>query len=66
MTPEMIAEGRAIGKKIAHAKALRVAAADAARDYVRRAYDAGATEVELAALLNVDRANTIRRWLGKS
>ncbi|MGO9254575.1 MAG: hypothetical protein ACLP5J_25250 [Mycobacterium sp.] len=61
----MTAEGRIIARKIAHAKAQRKAVADTAREFVRRAHAAGATEVELAKLLGVDRANTIRRWLGK-
>ncbi len=29
------------------------------------AHEAGVTEVELAAQLGVDRARTLRRWLGK-
>jgi hypothetical protein len=29
------------------------------------AHQAGVTEVELAQLLGVDRARTLRRWLGK-
>ena len=35
-------------------------------DFAQRAHDAGATEVEIAKLLGVDRARTLRRWLGKA
>jgi hypothetical protein len=36
-----------------------------ARRIAIRAYQAGMTEVDLARELGVDRAKTIRRWLGK-
>ena len=66
MSPEMAAEGRAIAKKLAQANARREAVIASAKEFVVRAHDAGATEVEIAKLLGVDRARTLRRWLGKA
>lgn len=40
-------------------------ATEAAAKAAVAAHDAGMTEVELAAILGVDRARTLRRWLGK-
>lgn len=66
MSPEMAAEGRAIAKKLGQARQRWEDVTAAAKDFAQRAHDAGATEVEIAKLLGVDRARTLRRWLGKA
>ena len=38
---------------------------DEAKTVAIEAHEAGYTEVELAHLLGVDRARTLRRWIGK-
>lgn len=65
MNPDLAAEGRAIGRKLKQVREREKVVKDSAKDWTRRAQDAGATEVEMAAILGVDRANTIRPWLGK-
>ncbi len=40
-------------------------AVDDAKAIALEAHQAGVTEVELAEALGVDRARTLRRWLGK-
>jgi hypothetical protein len=65
MDPEMLAEGRAIARKLKQARQRWEDARESAKDWTQRAYDAGATETEMGKILGVDRANTIRPWLGK-
>lgn len=53
------------GRDLACATANRDAVVAECRQLAVDGYAAGMTEVRLAELLGVDRANTIRRWLGK-
>lgn len=53
------------GQKLATATERRSAAVAECRQLAQDAHAAGMTEVELAKLFKVDRARTIRRWLGK-
>ncbi len=53
------------GEALAAVNAERAEAVAAAREVAVRAYEAGMTEVELSRRLGVDRAGTVRRWLGK-
>lgn len=55
----------AAGAEVAATTAARAKAVEAAQVLARRASKDGMTDVELAQLLGVDRARTIRRWLGK-
>jgi hypothetical protein len=43
----------------------RRSAVDAAKSMANKLYLAGASDAEIARLFQVDRARTIRRWLGK-
>jgi len=61
----MRCEGAEIARKLSKVNAERAAIVNGAREFALSAHAAGMTEVELAALLGVDRARTIRRWLGK-
>jgi hypothetical protein len=54
-----------LGKKLAKHTADRSATVDECKALAIELHAAGMTEVELAALFKVDRARTIRRWLGK-
>jgi hypothetical protein len=54
------------GADLAAADAARQAAVELAKKTAQAAYAEGMTEVELAKLFDVDRARTIRRWLGKT
>lgn len=65
MTPELQTEGAAIARRLARVNRTRAEIVEAATDYTRRAHAAGVSESELARLLSVDRARTIRRWLRK-
>ena len=56
---------RQAGKKLSTATERRADAVAECRQLARDMHAAGMTEVELAALFQVDRARTIRRWLGK-
>lgn len=56
---------RQAGKKLGTATERRSAIVEECRQLAVEMYAAGMTETELAILLNVDRARTIRRWLGK-
>ena len=56
---------RQAGKKLGTATERRAAIVDECRQLAIDMHAAGMTEVELASLLGVDRARTIRRWLGK-
>lgn len=51
--------------RLAAARAEWNAATEAAAGIARQAHENGVTEVELARALGVDRARTLRRWLGK-
>lgn len=53
------------GADLAAATKARKRAVDAAKRVAAAAHAAGMTEVELADRLGVDRARTMRRWLGK-
>lgn len=53
------------GAKLNAATAARVAAVKSAKKVATDAHEAGMSDSELAQLLGVDRARTIRRWLGK-
>jgi hypothetical protein len=55
----------AAGTELAAARAAWKAATDNARKVAVAAHKAGMTEVAIAQALGVDRANTLRRWLGK-
>jgi hypothetical protein len=52
-------------KRLAAARSEWQAAVDEAKRVAVAAHEAGASEVELAQALGVDRARTVRRWLGK-
>jgi hypothetical protein len=65
ITPDLAAEGRAIARKLQQTRDRQEAVKESAKDWAHRAHDAGGTEVEMAAILNVDRAKTLRPWLGK-
>lgn len=51
---------------LAVARAGLVRAKDAAKAAAVAAHKAGHSEVAIAKALGVDRANTLRRWLGKA
>lgn len=53
-------------KRLQAAKAEWKAATDEAAQVARDAYEDGFSEVALAKGLGVDRARTLRRWLGKN
>lgn len=55
----------AAAAELAAARAHLDQAKNAAIAIAKEAHAAGVTEVELASLLGVDRARTLRRWLGK-
>lgn len=50
---------------LAAARAAWNQAVEGAKSVAIEAHQAGVTEVELAQQLGVDRARTLRRWLGK-
>jgi len=56
---------RQAGKKLTTATERRAAIVDECRQLAVDMHAAGMTQVELANLLGIDRARTIRRWLGK-
>lgn len=66
VTDALRAKVAAAGAALSDANTARDTAVAAARIVANRAHNAGMTEVELAALLGVDRARTVRRWLGKT
>lgn len=66
ISPELEAEGTELAIDLKDLRINLSRATAAATRFARKAYAAGATEVELARLLGVDRARTIRRWLGKA
>jgi hypothetical protein len=43
----------------------RRSAVDAAKSMANKLYVAGVSDAEIARLFQVDRARTVRRWLGK-
>ena len=66
VTDALRAKVAAAGAALADADTARDTAVAAARKVAVKAHTAGMTEVELAKLLRVDRARTVRRWLGKT
>lgn len=54
-----------IGRKIRAHRERHTWLMSIARDAAKEAIASGATEVEVARALGVDRARTLRRWLGK-
>lgn len=66
VTDALRARVAAAGAALADANTARDTAVAAARKVTVAAHKAGMSEVELAALLGVDRARTVRRWLGKT
>lgn len=64
VTDKLRAEVEAAGADFHAAFAARQAAAEHAKKVARRALKAGMTQAEIADLMGVDRARTIRRWLG--
>lgn len=65
VTPAMRRKVEKAGADLAAARKQWQKSTAAAAEVALEAHDAGMTEVELAALLGVDRARTVRRWLGK-
>lgn len=55
----------AIGRQLRAANQRRAKVVLAAREAAKLAAAEGLTEVEIARALGVDRARTLRRWLGK-
>jgi uncharacterized protein involved in exopolysaccharide biosynthesis len=53
------------GQQFRRNQSERATLADEMAALARRGADAGMTEVEMAEALGVDRARTLRRWLGK-
>jgi plasmid maintenance system antidote protein VapI len=62
---ELVADLRDVAVAIREARDQLNRVIAEARRIAIRAYQAGMTEVDLARELGVDRAKTIRRWLGK-
>jgi hypothetical protein len=62
---ELVADLRDVGIALREARDQLNRVIAEARRIAIRAYQAGMTEVDLARELGVDRAKTIRRWLGK-
>jgi hypothetical protein len=56
--------GTRVGRKLARARTTETKVLDEAAEFARQAYNAGQTEVAIAAWLGVDRG-TVRGWLGK-
>lgn len=65
VTDALRAELEAAGAEFRAAFTARRAAADRAKEVAQRALKAGMSQAEIADLMGVDRARTIRRWLGK-
>jgi hypothetical protein len=65
MDPDLEAEGRAIGRKLSQARQRWDDAKELAKDWAQRAQACDGNEVEMAKILGVDRAKTLRPWLGK-
>lgn len=61
---KLLADLEAAAVEYQQTTAAREAAIERAKALARRASDAGMTQRELATLFGVDRARTIRRWLG--
>jgi hypothetical protein len=62
---QLRANARRAAAKYHRANATRVEAVEAAKVVAQQCSDAGITDVEIAELFGVDRARTVRRWLGK-
>ena len=56
----------ALGRELAEANSRRSDVVARARAAAQAAYAAGFTQKDIAATLGVDRARTLRRWLGKA
>lgn len=56
---------KSIGRQLKAANLRRAEVIKAAREAAVTAVAAGMSEVEVARALGVDRARTLRRWLGK-
>jgi len=65
VTPAMRRKVEKAGADLLAARAQWQKSTAAAAKVAVQAHDAGMTEVELASILGVDRARTVRRWLGK-
>lgn len=52
------------GAEVAAATAARDKAVETAKRIALKAHKAGMPQAEIAALMGVDRARTVRRWLG--
>jgi hypothetical protein len=64
VTDKLRAEVEAAGADYHSATAAREAAIVKAKRVALRAYNAGMPQSEIADMMGVDRARTIRRWLG--
>lgn len=65
VSDKLRAEVEAAGAEFHAAFKARQQAADKAKRVAARALKAGMSQAEIAELMGVDRARTIRRWLGK-
>lgn len=65
MSDDMRRRMEKAGRDLAAANAARQAALEVAKKAAQDAYSEGMSEGELARLFGIDRARTIRRWLGK-
>lgn len=63
--PAMLRKIEKAGADLAAARKQWHKATEAAAKVAVQAVEAGVSEVELARMLGVDRARTLRRWLGK-
>jgi len=64
VTDKLRAEVEAAGAEYQAADAARKTAIEHAKRVARKALNAGMPQAEIADLMGVDRARTIRRWLG--
>lgn len=64
VTDELLEEVSAAGAEYRAATRARESAIAHAKDVARRAFEAGMPQSEIADMMGVDRARTIRRWLG--
>jgi DNA-directed RNA polymerase specialized sigma subunit len=64
VTDKLRADLEAAGAEFRAAFEARQQAAERAKRIAQRALKAGMTQAEIADLMGVDRARTIRRWLG--
>jgi uncharacterized protein YjcR len=64
ITDELLEQVSAAGAEYQAATRAREHAIACAKDVARRAFEAGMPQSEIADMMGVDRARTIRRWLG--